>query len=192
MKLILASTSKYRKKLLQEAGFDVACIAPDYDEKALENLAPIALVAHHSRQKALSLCARYPDDLIIGSDQALIAGDTLYGKPGTFEVACRQLQSLRGKTAILATGVAVVHRDQVREAMNLATLYFRDDLTDGVIEAYVRADLPLDCAGSFKIEARGARLFSAIETTDPTAIQGIPILQLNRLLVDFCPEFDRF
>ena len=190
MQLILASTSKYRKLLLTNAGFSVLCEAPDYEETAIPGMHPLDLISAHSRGKAQSVAQRHPEAIVIGSDQGLVLGNRLFGKPGTVEAACAQLRLLRGNEAILATGLAVMHAGRVLEALDRAVLRFRADLTDAAIEAYVRAEMPLDCAGSFKIESRGPRLFSAIECDDPTAIQGLPMMRLTAFVHEFWPECD--
>lgn len=190
MKLILASTSKYRKKLMADAGFEAIGVAPDYDENAIDGLSPLDLIAAHARNKALSVAQLYPDDIVIGSDQGLVANDSLIGKPGSVEAACAQLESLRGQEAILATSVVVICRGRMLESQNHAHLKFRADLTSQTIERYVRADMPMDCAGSFKIESRGSRLFTAIACDDPTAIQGLPMMKLNAMILECAPEWD--
>lgn len=188
--MILASTSKYRRKLMNDAGFAVTCVAPEYEETAIKGLHPLELIAKHAREKAMSLADRFPHEIIIGSDQGLVDGDRLLGKPGTVEAACDQIKSLCGKTAILATSLCVIKGDKILEHQNQAKLHFRKDLSAETIRAYVLADMPLDCAGSFKIESRGPRLFSAIECDDPTAIQGLPMMKLNELIVKLEPEYD--
>lgn len=189
--LILASTSKYRKKLMEDAGYEVNCAAPDYYERAVEGVHPLELISMHSKGKARSVSEKFPNDIVIGSDQGLVLGDVLLGKPGSFEAACAQLRLLRGQTAILATGLSVIGCGQSLFYRNDARLHFRDDLTDETIWAYVEADMPLDCAGSFKIESRGSRLFSSIECDDPTAIQGLPMMKLAAMLVSLDPSIDR-
>ncbi len=184
--MILASTSKYRKKLMNDAGYEVICIAPEYEEKAIEGLHPLELISVHARGKAMSLWQKYPDEIIIGSDQGLVDGNRLLGKPGTIEAASAQLQTLRGKTAILATSLCVIKGDKVMEYQNRAKLHFRKDLSDEEIHEYVLADMPLDCAGSFKIESRGVRLFTALENDDPTAIQGLPMMKLSEMVRSMC------
>ncbi len=188
--IILASTSKYRKKLMTDAGYEVTCIAPDYEEKPIPGLHPLDLIAFHSRNKALSVAQNHPHDIVIGSDQGLVDGERLLGKPGSVDAACEQLKSLRGHTAILATGVAIVLEGNCVEYQNRARLHFREDLSDETIRAYVEADMPIDCAGSFMIESRGPRVFSAIECDDPTAIQGLPMMLLNRIIVALDPRYD--
>lgn len=189
-KLILASTSKYRKKLMADAGFEVQCVAPDYDEAAIEGLSPLELIAVHARNKALAVARDYPDDIVIGSDQGLALGQRLIGKPGSVEGACAQLSALKGQTAILATSVVVIYQGQIQEHQNRAELVFRDDMSEAMIARYVAADMPLDCAGSFKIESRGSRLFKAMRCDDPTAIQGLPMMALNAMILKCCEAFD--
>ena len=192
-RLILASTSKYRKRLMADAGFEAECVAPRYEERAVEGLGALDLIAHHARGKALSIRDDFPDDIVVGADQGLVDGDRMIGKPGSVEAACAQLMSQRGKTVILATSLAVVCGARVVEYQNRARLHFRADLTAESIRAYVLADMPLDCAGSFKIESRGSRLFSGIECDDPTAIQGLPMMRLNGIILELAPEWaERF
>lgn len=186
-KLILASTSSYRQALMKAAGFEAECVAPMYEERPIEGMDATALIAHHALGKARSISSRYPDDIVIGSDQGLIFGGCLLGKPGSVEKACEQLSMLRGKVATLATGLTVICGEAVRSHMNLARLTFRDELSDAAIQRYVAADKPLDCAGSFKIESRGIRLFSSVECDDPSAIQGLPMMCLTRWIHEFEP-----
>ena len=190
MFIILASTSKYRKKLLEDAGIHAECVSPDYDEKPIDGMHPLDMIAEFARGKARSVADKYPNSIIIASDQGLVDGEELVGKPGTFENACEQLQNLRGKSPILATSVVVIYKGKMLETQNRAILHFRDDMSDETIVRYVEADNPIDCAGSFKIESRGSRLFSSIECDDPTAIQGLPMMALNRMLVELEPHLD--
>lgn len=191
MNIILASTSKYRKKLMTDAGFDVQCVAPDYEETSVDNMTPFELIAMHAKNKALAVAHHYPDAIVIGSDQGLVAENTLLGKPGSIEGACAQLNGLTGKTVVLATSVVVICKGQISEYQNHANLVFRDDLTPESIACYVAADMPLDCAGSFKIESCGSRLFKAIQCDDPTAIQGLPMMKLNEMIVKYAPDWDK-
>ena len=186
-KLILASTSSYRRALMKAAGFEAECVAPTYEERPIEGMDAMALIAHHAMGKAHSVADRYPDDIVIGSDQGLIFDGRLLGKPGSAERAWEQLSMLRGNKAILATGLTVICGEVVRSHMNLARLTFRNDLSDAAIRRYVAADEPLDCAGSFKIESRGIRLFSSVECDDPSAIQGLPMMCLTRWINEFEP-----
>jgi len=185
MPLILASTSPYRKAILVRLGLNVSPHAPDYDEHPIEGLDPVATILAHGRNKALSLRARFPDHIIIGSDQGLLFEQTLLGKPHTFEAACQQLAAMQGKTAQLITSLAILPPTpyDIQTHTDITTLHFRS-LTDTEIKHYILADMPLDCAGSFKIESRGPLLFDAIETCDPTAIEGIPCMALCRFLAE--------
>jgi len=183
--LILASTSPYRKAILTRLGLNVSAHAPDYDERPIEGLDPIACVLAHGRNKALSLRTRFQDRIIIGSDQGLRFEQTLLGKPHTFDAACQQLAAMQGKTAQLITSLAVLPPPpyDIQTHIDITTLHFRP-LTNTEIQHYILADQPLDCAGSFKIESRGPLLFEAIETRDPTAIEGIPCMALCRFLAE--------
>lgn len=189
-RLILASTSRYRQKLMSDAGFEAICVAPEFEEIPDSKKDPLQQIAEFARGKAQSIAHLYPDDIVIGSDQGLVCENRLLGKPGSIPAACAQLQQLRGKTAILATSVVTLFRGQQLEHQDCARLHFRTDLSDETILRYVEADLPFDCAGSFKIESRGSRLFTAIECSDPSAIQGLPMMALNAMIVRLCPEID--
>lgn len=191
-RIILASTSRYRRKLLCDAGFDAVCVAPDYEEVAVPGLTARELVSHHARGKAASLMARYPEDMVIGADQGLVDGDILVGKPLTPAKACEQLMSFAGRELLLVTSHAVVCGGRWRESENVSRLRFRGDLTEAMVRGYVAADMPLDCAGSFKIESRGVRLFESIECSDPSAIQGISLMALTRDIVAFDPGYNFF
>ena len=188
--IILASTSKYRQKLMCDAGFEVECVAPDFEEIRDSGVHPFVQIGEFARGKARSVANHYPESIVIGSDQGLVLGDELLGKPGTVDAACAQLMHLRGKTAVLATSLVVIFGSRMLEYQDQARLHFRENMSDTAIRRYVEADLPLDCAGSFKIESRGVRLFDSIECLDPTAIQGLPMMKLNAMLVELIPEID--
>ena len=188
--IILASTSKYRQKLMHDAGFCVSVMDPIFEEIAEPGKHPFDQIAAFALGKARSVAARCPDAIVIGSDQGLVDGDVLVGKPGTIEAACAQLVHLRGKVVILATSLVVIYAGKVQAYQDRAELHFRGDMSDAAIRRYVEADLPLDCAGSFKIESRGSRLFKSMKCSDPTAIQGLPMMKLNEMLVAVLPELD--
>lgn len=189
--IILASASAYRKSLMHDAGFHAQCIAPEYDETQNTLPDPYETVALRARGKAKAVAETHPGDIVIGSDQGLVFGNELIGKPHTFDGAVAQLMKFRGQTADLVTSLCVLCGGAEKSCQNIAKLIFRGDLNEETVRRYVCADLPLDCAGSFKIESRGSRLFSAIECSDPTAIQGLPMMALNAFLVAFDPECDR-
>ena len=188
--IILASTSKYRQKLMHDAGFHVSVMRPDYEEIPVPGRHPFEQIAAFALGKAQSVSERRPDAIVIGSDQGLVDGDSLVGKPGTVDAACDQLMRLRGKTVILATSLVVIYAGKVQSHQDRAELHFRADMSDDAIRRYVEADLPLDCAGSFKIESRGSRLFESLKCSDPTAIQGLPMMKLNEMLIAALPDLD--
>lgn len=181
--ITLASTSPYRRALLARIGIAVQAVAPNYDEVPIAGLSPDELILAHARHKAADVASRYPNHIVIGCDQGVVFDDRLLGKPGTHEAACRQLKAMRAKTACLTTCLVVEHRatKQVLEHSNRTWLRFRE-LSDAAIDAYVRVDNPLDCAGSFKIESRGPLLFTRVDSHDPTAIEGLPVMALLDML----------
>lgn len=187
--LVLASTSRYRQELLARLGMPFQAVRPGFDEIPLPGLAPRPQVEAFARGKALAAAAHHPGAVVIGSDQGLVTpGGELLGKPGTVEAAVAQLAALRGERAELVTALCVLDRrgdstsPPLLEATEIHGLYVRADLSDAELEAYVRRDLPLDCAGSFKIESLGIALFERIEGSDPTAIIGLPLIALTGLL----------
>ena len=184
-KLILASTSKYRQALLNRVGIAAECVRPDYDESPVEGLKPAELVAYHAKHKALAVAQKRTgsDALVIGSDQGLVFGETLIGKPGTVERAVAQLMQFAGKQCELVTALYVYDIGTQKEwtHTDVTVLKFAS-LDESTIRTYVAWDMPLDCAGSFKIESRGPELFDAVVTQDPTAIEGLPLMALCRIL----------
>ncbi|HZF49494.1 MAG TPA: nucleoside triphosphate pyrophosphatase [Polyangiaceae bacterium] len=190
MRIVLASTSRYRRELIQRLGLGVESAAPAFDEeaekKALEALSPEALVASLARGKARSLGEAYPDALIIGSDQAAEVDGELLGKPGTEEAARAQLRLLSGREHRLLTAVAVFEprTGRLEEALDVHRLSVRA-LSDEAIARYVRLDRPLDCAGSYRVEALGIALFDRLSGDDFTAIIGLPLTRVVALLDRF-------
>ena len=181
--LILASTSRYRRELLQRLGLAFDVVAPDVDEAALPGEAPAALALRLARAKADAVAARPPQAVVIGSDQVCeVDGDAL-GKPGDHARARAQLQQLRGRRAVFHTAVAVVAPGSGYERAVLApvTVRFRA-LTDAEIERYLRLEQPYDCAGSAKSEGLGIALLDAIDSDDPTALVGLPLIRTCALL----------
>lgn len=187
-RLILASTSRYRRAQLQRLGLDFACAAPDYAEPHLPGLSALALVQHHAREKARAVAstAAAADAWVLAADQGVILpsedGGILLGKPGTAERAVEQLMTLSGKTHDLATAVVLQLPDGRRfERLVVVEMTVRALRRDEA-EAYVAADQPLDCAGSYKIESRGPWILAACRGDDPTAIEGLPLLAVTELL----------
>lgn len=187
-RIVLASTSPYRRQLLQQLDIPFETHAPGVDEDAFKNqgLEPSELAKLLAQKKAEALAELFPDALIIGGDQvAEIDGECL-SKPGTPEKACQQLKRLSGQAHRLWSALAVHEPKTGRTEVSLEkhTLTFRP-LSDIQIEKYVALDKPLDCAGSYRIEGRGIALFSSIEGSDYTAIIGLPLIRLVSLLESF-------
>ena len=181
--LVLGSTSRYRRELLQRLNlaFDVA--TPDVDETPQHGEAPRALALRLALAKARAVAQQHPDAVVIGSDQvADLAGEPL-GKPGHHERAVQQLRQMRGQTVVFQTAVAVVCAATGFEQVDLAAVQvqFRA-LSDDEIERYLRAEQPYDCAGSAKSEGLGIALLDAIHSDDPTALIGLPLIRTCRML----------
>jgi septum formation protein len=181
--LVLGSTSRYRRELLQRLNLAFEVTAPDVDETPQSGEAPRALALRLARAKAHAVAQQHPDAVVIGSDQvADLAGKPL-GKPGNHERAIAQLRAMRGQTVVFQTAVAVVCAATGFEQADLAAVevQFRD-LTDEEIERYLRAEQPYDCAGSAKSEGLGIALLDAIHSDDPTALIGLPLIRTCRML----------
>ena len=181
--LILASTSRYRRELLQRLGLDFTVQAPEVDETPAAGEAPRDLALRLALAKAQAVAALQPDAVVIGSDQvADLAGEPL-GKPGTHARATLQLQRMRGQRVVFQTAVAVVCQATGFVQVDLAPVevQFRT-LNDAEIERYLLAEQPYDCAGSAKSEGLGISLLDAIHTDDPTALIGLPLIRTCRLL----------
>jgi len=181
--LILGSTSRYRRELLERLRIPFDVVSPDVEETPLAGEAPHALATRLALAKAKAVAALYPHAVVIGSDQvADLHGEPL-GKPGNHERAVKQLQRMRGQTVVFQTAVSVVCVDSQFEQTELAQIKVRfRDLSDAEIEAYLRAEEPYDCAGSAKSEGLGIALLDAIENDDPTALIGLPMIRTARLL----------
>lgn len=177
--LILASTSQYRKQLLERLGVAFTAEAPDVDESVVkqEIKEPAEVVRKLARAKAESVAKRHKGAIVIGCDQVAILDSALLDKPGTAAAAQEQLQKLQGREHFLMTAVAIAHKGGVAEFVDTANLAMRK-LSKAEIERYVAADEPLDCAGSYKIESRGIALFERIEASDQSSIMGLPLLKL--------------
>jgi septum formation protein len=183
--LILASTSPYRRQLLERLGVPFRAVAPQVNEAAIQALFDASsagdLAEHLAIAKAVSVSRQQPDAVVIGSDQVAVCGDRILGKPGTVDAAMEQLHFLSGKTHQLMTAVCISFAGGLQVERDVTSLTMRP-LTPDEIERYVRADEPLDCAGSFKLESRGIALFSAIQSADHTAITGLPLIGLTTTL----------
>jgi septum formation protein len=181
--LVLASTSRYRQALLGRLGiaFDVA--APDCDETPLAGEPPTAMALRLAEAKARAVAGAYPDALIVGSDQVAMLGAERLDKPGGHANAVRQLTRLSGKTATFHTAVALLDaRHGVLQARLVPCRVSFRTLSERQIETYLRREQPYDCAGSAKSEALGIALIARMETEDPTALVGLPLIALTEML----------
>ena len=181
--LILGSTSRYRRDLLARLRLPFEVVSPQVDEAALPGEAPAALARRLSLAKARAVAAMHPSAFVIGADQVADLDGEAIGKPGNHERATEQLRRMRGRSVVFQTGVAVVHAARGFEQVELAAVrvQFRD-LRDAEIERYLRLEQPYDCAGSAKCETLGIALLSAIESDDPTALVGLPLIRTCELL----------
>ena len=181
--LILASTSPYRRALLERLGLPFSVVSPGCDEEVGDLRDPVAIVRELSLRKARSVARSHPDALVIGSDQVLALDDEVLGKPGTPERARAQLARLSGREHRLITGVAVLHASTGRERVDHEdfSLHFHE-LTAEEIARYVDRDAPVDCAGSYKLESLGVWLVDRLDGDDESSIVGLPLLRLVRML----------
>ena len=181
--LILGSTSRYRHELLSRLRIPFEVVAPDVDETPLSGESPLALASRLALAKAHAVAKLHPQAVVIGSDQvADLHGEPL-GKPGNHARAVQQLQRMRGQTVVFQTAVAVVCQATGFEQMEVAPVRVRfRDLSDAEIEAYLQAEQPYDCAGSAKSEGLGIALLEMIQSDDPTALIGLPLICTCTLL----------
>ena len=181
--LILGSTSRYRRELLERLRLPFTVVAPEVDEAPLPGEAPAALAQRLALAKARAVAELHPQAVVIGSDQVADLDGHALGKPGGHERALAQLQQLSGRQAVFHTAVAVVRADTSFEAVALApvTVRFRTLCVDE-IERYLRLEEPYDCAGSARCETLGIALLEAIDSDDPTALVGLPLIRTCRML----------
>lgn len=179
--LILASTSPYRRQLLQRLALPFSTARPDVDETPRHGESPSDLARRLAREKACAIASGEPAAWVIGSDQVAELGAVPLGKPGGRDAAIGQLTAMSGSIVGFHTAVCLVGSSQVLEATDLTEVRFRQlDLPE--IERYLDAEQPYDCAGSFKSEGLGIALFESIVSSDPTALVGLPLIALSRLL----------
>ena len=182
--LILASTSKYRGALLAQLGWPFEAMSPGVDEDQLKSkdYSPTQLAMELAKLKALAVAKFRPEACVIGSDQVCMLNGELLGKPGTKEKAIEQLVKMQGSHHELITAVTIIS-PQGEISFHNRTLLFMRPLSVQTITRYVEEDLPLDCAGSYKLETKGIKLFEKIEMDDHTSIIGLPLIQLNNHLL---------
>ncbi|MGC1523559.1 MAG: nucleoside triphosphate pyrophosphatase [Steroidobacteraceae bacterium] len=187
--LILASTSKYRRELLARLRLPFSCIAPGVDETIRSGEQPLALAARLARAKAAAVALQHPDAWVIGSDQVAVrAGpeaELILGKPGTEARCIEQLRACSGRTVSFMTAVAVVRHNgrAVHEFVDTTRVTFRR-LDEETIARYVESETPIDCAGGFKSEGLGIALCESIDSADPSALIGLPLIRLSAVLRD--------
>ena len=181
---LLASSSNYRRQLLQKLGLAFSCASPDIDEARLAGETPEALVRRLALGKAQALSPRYPEHLIIGSDQAASFEGEVLGKPLTFERAQSQLTRFSGKSVEFLTGLCLYNSRTHEHQLSLETYKVRfKELSARQITRYLEKEQPYDCAGSFKSEGLGICLFDALEGEDPNTLVGLPLIALTRMLI---------
>jgi septum formation protein len=179
--LILASTSRYRRELLERLRLNFSTVAPEVDETPLPAEAPAVLAQRLALAKAQAVARLHPQALVIGSDQVADLQGQCLGKPGDHDKAVAQLRAMRGREVIFQTAVALVAPGLVLQELAQVRVRFRD-LADEEIERYLRAEQPYDCAGSAKSEGLGIALLDAIDSDDPTSLIGLPLIRTCRLL----------
>jgi len=181
-RLVLASTSRYRRELLERLRLPFDTRAPGVDESPLPGETPRQLALRLAAAKAEAVAAREPDAWVIGSDQVAELDGAAMGKPGSRDAAIAQLTAMSGREVVFRTALSLAHGDGRRlDEEDVTTVRFRR-LDAGEIARYIDAEAPLDSAGSFKSEGLGIALFDAIESRDPTALVGLPLIATTRLL----------
>ena len=182
-RLVLVSTSRWRKATLERLGLPFEQAAPDFDEKDDEGLAPRDVARRFAEHKATSLAGRYPDSLLLGSDQVAEHEGERLSKPVTLEAVQAQLTRLSGRVHRLHTGIAVLDTSTGEMVSDVPTVSLTmRPLTESQIRAYVAHDKPVGCAGGYTIEGRGIALFEDIAGGDESAIVGLPLMSVTRLL----------
>lgn len=182
--LVLASSSPYRRALLERLSLPFTWEAPDIDETPLEGESAIDLTQRLAISKAQALAEKYPRHLIIGSDQALLLDGQPVSKPGHHAGACEQLRQSSGKTLHFSTSLCLLnsHTGEHQSTVEPFEVVFRE-LSEDSIERYLRKEQPYDCAGSFKAEGLGISLFQALRGDDPNSLIGLPLIRLCDMLI---------
>jgi septum formation protein len=183
LRLVLASTSPYRRQLLERFGQRFTVAAPEVDESALPGETPIDLVNRLARAKAEVVARRNPRSIVIGSDQVAVFGREIIGKPGNPERCIEQLKAVSGQRLTFHTAVHVIQSDSGSNDshLDITTVHFRK-LSAEEIARYVARERPVNCAGGFKAEGLGITLFDRIDSQDPTALIGLPLIWLSAAL----------
>jgi len=181
--LVLASSSPFRREILDKLNLDYECLSPDIDETPLEREQALHLVERLAINKAKAVASSFPEALIIGSDQVAVCNGTILGKPHTHENATQQLLNASGEHVTFYTGLALFNSatGTVQSEVVPFHVHFRT-LTAEMIENYLRIEKPYNCAGSFKSEGLGIALFEKLEGEDPNTLIGLPLIRLIRML----------
>ncbi|HRP27668.1 MAG TPA: Maf family nucleotide pyrophosphatase [Burkholderiaceae bacterium] len=181
--LILASTSRYRRELLARLRLPFSIRAPEVDESVRPGESPVAVAGRLALEKARAVAAAQPAAVVIGSDQVADLDGRAIGKPGSHDRAREQLRAMSGRTLVFQTAVAVVCIERGYEARAIVPVTVRvRTLADAEIEHYLRTETPYDCAGSAKVETLGIALLEAVESDDPTALVGLPLIRTCEML----------
>ena len=186
-RLILASSSAYRRELLQRLGLPFEAVAPEIDETPLDDETPQATALRLARAKAQAVARLHPGTLVIGSDQVATLDGLQIGKPGDHARALAQLQTMRGREVVFHTALClwdgrVADSAQAAQVENVQVFVRFRDLPDAELDAYLRIEQPYDCAGSAKNEGLGIALLERIDSSDPTALTGLPLIALTGML----------
>lgn len=181
--IILASSSSYRKSLLKRLQLDFSCISPEIDETRLTDEPAGDYVKRLAHQKAAAIARWHPDSLVIGSDQCAVLGESILGKPGNHRNALDQLRAAQGNKVVFHTGLCVLQQSSGFCELDeeLFEVEFRH-LEDDQLERYLAIEQPYQCAGSFKSEGLGIVLFDRMCGDDPTALVGLPLIRLTKML----------
>lgn len=181
-KLVLGSSSPYRKELLERLGVPFECVSADIDESRHEGETPEALCVRLAREKALKVKSMVGNAIVIGSDQVAVLGERILGKPHTRERAIEQLSSMQGQTVYFLTALCIIgEKGEIFETM-VPTIVTMKKLSVKTIENYLDREQPFNCAGSAKIEKLGIALMKEVRSTDPTALIGLPLIETVNLL----------
>jgi len=183
MQLILGSSSPFRKQLLEQLQLDFITDSPDIDETPLVDESIEEMVLRLSIEKAAEIAKRHDNSLIIGSDQSALLNGNVLHKPGNHETALKQLKEASGQQVVFQTGLCLYNTNtgQYQSKLVPFTVTFRQ-LTDQMIENYLQKEQPYQCAGSFKSEGLGIALFESMQGTDPSALIGLPLIELTNML----------
>lgn len=184
-RIVLASTSRYRRELLARLGLPFEIAAPDVDETPHAGESPSRTALRLAEMKARAVANDFPDNLIIGSDQVLMLGNEQLGKPGNFDNAFAQLKKMQGKAMVFHTALCLLNsRSGNLQLRDVPTTIHLRKLSDAQIESYLRKEQPYDCAGSARSEGLGIALIARYETADPNALIGLPLIALTEILAN--------